>query len=120
MGWKTFNVAGVYAKEHEGETMRRVDKIAKYAHHGSTIILDREPGNEFDINAIAVRQVFKSGASIRLGYVPNNKKRGKLLADKLAPLMDAGWEPVVKFGRKFIDEQTCECKGLQLRYEEAE
>jgi len=118
MGWKTFNVAGVYAKEHPGETMTRLDKIAKYVSHGSTFILDREPSNEFDFNAIAVRQVFKSGASIRLGYVPNNKKRGKMIADKLAPLMDAGWEPNVKFGMKFIDESTGRCTGLQLRYEE--
>jgi hypothetical protein len=53
-----------------------------------------------------------------LGFVPNNKKRGKLLADELAPKMDAGWEPNIEFGRKFINDKTGECRGLQLRYEE--
>ena len=117
MAWKTFNVAGVMSKDNPAETMRRVDKIAAYSHRGSTFGLVRDPSNEHDFNAIEVRQCFKSGASIRIGFVPNNKKRGKMLADELAPLMDNGWEPVVKFGRKFIDEATCECRGLQLRYE---
>jgi hypothetical protein len=117
MTWKAFNVAGVYAKDNPSETMRRIDKISKYSGHGSTFGLVRDPSNEYDFNAIEVRQYFKSGASIRIGYVPNNKKRGNLLADELAPLMDNGWEPVVRFGRKFIDEATCECRGLQLRYE---
>ena len=113
---KTFNVAGVFAKEHPVETMRRIDKIAKYSSAGSTFGFVRDPSNEFDSNAIEVRQYFKSGASIRIGFVPNNKSRGNMLADELAPLMDNGWEPVVKFGRKFIDETTGECRGLQLRY----
>jgi hypothetical protein len=112
MGWKTFNVAGVTFKDHPGETMRRVDKIARYCSVKSKFGLIRRPDNEHDFNAIEVRQYFKSGASIRLGYVPKD------LAAKLAPAMDKGWDPNVKFGRKFIDKETCECKGLQLRYEE--
>lgn len=117
MAWQTFNVAGVMQKEHPGETMRRIDKIAKYCGHGSTFGLVRDPSNDYDFNAIEVRQYFKSGASIRIGYVPNNKKRGNLLADKLAPKMDAGWDPNIRFGMKFIDDSTGECRGLQLRYE---
>lgn len=111
MAWKTFNVAGVTFKEHPSETMRRIDKISKYSGHGSTFGFVRDPGNEYDFNAIEVRQYFKSGASIRIGFVP--KKINSGLAEKL----DNGWEPNIKFGRKFIDEQTGECKGLQLRYE---
>lgn len=111
MGWKTFNVAGVTFKEHKGETMTRLDKIAKYANQGSVFGLVRDPSNEFDFNAIEVRQYFKSGASIRIGYVP------KKVNAELAGRMDAGWEPNIKFGRKFIDEETCELKGFQLRYE---
>jgi len=112
MAWKAFNVVGVTYKDHPGETMRRVDKIAKYAKQGSVFGLVRDPSNEYDFNAIEVRQYFKSGASIRLGYVPRE------LAKKLAPAMDKGWEPKVQFGRKFIDKATCEVKGFQLRYEE--
>lgn len=112
MGWKTFNVAGVTFKDNPAETYTRLDKISMYSNFGSTFGLDREPYNEYDFNAIAVRQYFKSGASIKIGYVPKD------LAKKLAPLMDKGWEPEVKFGRKFIDEATFECRGLQLRYEE--
>jgi hypothetical protein len=112
MGWKTFNVVGVNFKDHEGETMRRIDKIARYSKQGSAFAMQRDPSNEYDFNAIEVRQYFKSGASIRIGYVPRQ------LAKKLAPAMDKGWEPEVQFGRKFIDKATCECMGLQLRYEE--
>ena len=106
---KTFNVAGV---RFEG----RLEKISKYCSHGSTFILEREPENPFDKNAVAVKQVFKkSGGKMTVGYVPNSNK--KKLADEFAPLMDAGWEPVIRFGRKFIDEKTGECRGMQLRYE---
>jgi len=112
---KTFNVAGVTFKNNPSDAMRRIDMISKYCGHGSTFKLRREPKNKYSKNAIAVRQVFKSGGWILLGYVPDNKKNP--LAKELAPLMDDGWEPAVKFGRKFIDEDTGECKGLQLRYE---
>ncbi len=111
MAWKAFNVVGVMFKENPGDKMTRLDKIAKYCHHGSAFDLLREPSNEYDDNAIEVRQYFKDGGSIRLGYVPRE------LSAQIAPKIDRGWEPVVKFGRKFIDEETTECRGLQLRYE---
>jgi len=119
--FKSFNVAGVQAKNKKSDSMTRLDMIIRYVSHGSTFRLEREPENKFDKNAIAVRQVFKSGSSIVLGYVPNNKKRGNLLADELAPLMDEqGWVPSVKFGRAHVDEKTGEVRGLQLRYEVTE
>ena len=112
---KTFNVTGVTFRNNPTDTMRRIDMISKYCGHGSKFELQREPENSHSNYAIAVRQVFKSGGSILLGYVPDNKKNP--LAKELALLMDDGWKPAVEFGRKFIDEDTGECKGLQLRYE---
>lgn len=109
--WKTFNVAGVTFKNKPSDTMNRLDMIGKYTGYSSTFRLEREPENEFDSNAIAVRQVFHSGGSIVLGYVP------KKVNVEFAPLMDAGWVPDIKFGRKFVDDATGECRGLQLRYE---
>jgi hypothetical protein len=113
MGWKSFKVVGVTHKDNPGDTMTRLDKISRYCHHGSKFSLVREPENEFDGNAIAVRQFFKGGGSVRLGYI------AKALAVELAPKIDAGWEPNVKFGMKFINDEG-ECHGLQLRYEEVE
>ena len=101
---KAFKLAGV---TFEG----RLEKISKYCGHGSTFILEREPENKFDKNAINVKQVFKSGGQMSIGYVP------KATAAEFAPMMDAGWIPVVKFGRKFINDKTGDCKGMQLRYE---
>jgi len=108
---KTFSVEGVDLKNHESETMTRLDIISKYCGHGSTFFLKREPENEYDQNAIQVRQKFKSGASVLLGYVPKDK------AAEFAPLIDSGWEPKLQFGRKFIDEKSGDCRGMQIRYE---
>ncbi len=118
--WKWFNVAGVQSKNKGTDSMTRLEMIGRYVGSGSTFRLERDSDNKFDKNAILVRQVFKNGGSVILGYVPNNPKRGKMLADELAPLMDAGWVPEVTFGRKHIDEATGEVRGLMLRYGEKE
>ena len=113
MKMKSFNVAGVTFKR-AGQSATGLELISKYTGFGSTFVLEREIDNKYDGNAIMVKQEFKkSGNRVMLGYVP------KKLAVEFAPLMDQhGWEPVVKFGRKFIDEKNDgECKGLQLRYE---
>jgi hypothetical protein len=113
---KTFNVAGVTYKNRPKDKLTRLEMISRYCSYPSTFKLEREPDNKFDSNAIKVKQVFKSGNSITIGYVPN--RSGKKLADEIGPLMDQfDWQPVVKFGRKFINEDTGECQGLQLRYE---
>lgn len=105
--WKSFNVAGVQAE-------KRLDMIAKYVSFGSKLFLERDPENEYSKKAIKVNQRFKNGGSVCLGYVPDNER--KPLAAELAPLMDSGVEIEIKFGRKFIKEETGECRGLQLKY----
>lgn len=113
MTTKAFNVAGL-TFPRDGQTARGID-LVKYAVHGSEFILEREPHSDKhdDKNAILVKQRYKrTGHIVVLGYVPAK------LAAELAPLMDKfNWQPVVKFGRKFINEDTGECRGLQLRYE---
>ena len=109
---KAFNVAGVTFRNKPIDSMTRLDLISKYCSHGSDFYLEREPDNSFDENAVQVRQLFKSGGSIQLGYVP------KKFSEEFACLMDYhAWNPEIKFGRKFIDEKTGDCKGMQLRYE---
>jgi len=99
---KSFTVKGTFIGN-------RMTHISKYVGHGSKFRLDREPENEFDPNAIAVKQIFKSGGSVMLGYVPRE------LAAEWAPLMDNGWMPEVTFGIKFIEEKMGTCKGMKLR-----
>jgi len=112
--WKTFNVAGVTFKNHQRDKYTRLEMISHYCSHVSKFVLERESENPFDGNAIKVKQVFKNGGSVCLGHVPNSAK--KRLANELAPILDAGGTIELIFGRKFIDEATGECKGLQMRY----
>lgn len=114
---KAFKVMGLFHK-NGSQTKLGIEIVEKYTGHGSKFVLVREPDNEFDRNAIVVKQQFKSGNSVRLGYVPKDE------AAEWAPLMDDhGWIPVVKFGRKFIKKFTeggelkTKCTGMQLRYE---
>jgi hypothetical protein len=114
---KYFKVAGITFKR-PGSKKTGLDIIDQYAGHGSKFALQREPTNEFDKNAIQVRQVFGNGGSVVLGYVPNNEHTNPpYIANTFAPLMDAGEEIKVSFSRKFTNEKTGECRGLQLRYE---
>ena len=100
--FKAFTVKGTFVG-------KRMEHISKYVMRGSKFRLAREPENEYDPNAIAVKQVFKNGGEVMLGYVP------KELAAEWAPLMDAGWVPEVIFGMMYVDEKTGDHKGLQLR-----
>ena len=115
--FKTFNMAGVTFKNDLRDKYNRLEMISHYCTNGSRFDLERDPENPFDKsgNAIKVKQVFKNEGSICLGYVPNSDK--KPLANELAPILDAGGAIELIFGRKFIDEATGECRGLQLRYE---
>jgi len=99
----SFNVAGVTFEN-------RLEKIGKYAGSKSTYLLEREPDNRFDANAIKVSQKFKkSGKKITLGYVP------KTLARDLAPMMDDGHDFKLTFQVKFVDGATGECKGIRMQ-----
>ena len=111
---KGFNVAGITHK-NDGMKITRLQWVGRYVLGGSKFALEREPNNKCDKNAIKVIHILKSGQQIQLGYVPNRPPRK--LADELAPLMDAGWIPVVSFGRVHVNEETGEHRGLQLRYE---
>lgn len=114
--WKQFNVAGVTFK-NPGMGMTRLEWISKYVVYGSKFELKREPDNIYDENAIKVMHVMaKSGKKMMIGYVPK-----KVTAD-LAPLLDRGWKPTVRFGRAYIVEKKTpgknigDCIGLALRY----
>lgn len=110
-----FNVAGV---THMNETvkMTRLDWIRKYVQYGARFVLEREPDNEHDPNAIKVLHVLKkSGRKIEVGYVPNNPKNP--LADEWAPLMDEfGWNPELYFGRRYLIEtdEAAEKFGMEI------
>ena len=100
--FKAFTVKGTFVA-------KRMEHISKYVTRGSKFRLAREPANPYDPNAIAVKQVFKNGGEVMLGYVPKD------LAAEWSSLMDAGWVPEVIFGMMYVDEKTGEHKGLQLR-----
>ena len=107
--FKAFTVKGTFVG-------KRMAHISKYVMRGSKFRLAREPENKYDINpitqqsnAIAVKQVFKNGGEVMLGYVP------KELAAQWAPQIDSGWVPEVIFGMMYVDEKTGDHKGLQLR-----
>jgi len=100
--FKAFTVKGTFIGN-------RMAHISKYVMRGSKFRLAREPENPYDNNAIAVKQVFKNGGEVMLGYVPKEK------AAEWAALMDGGWVPEVIFGMMYVDEKTGDHKGLQLR-----
>jgi len=111
---KAFNVAGITHK-NDGMKTTRLQWVVRYVVRNAKFVLEREPDNKWDKNAIKVIHVLKSGQRMQIGYVPN--KPPKKLADEFAPLMDAGWVPVLSFGRVHMNEETGEHRGLQLRYE---
>jgi len=98
----SFNVAGV---TFEG----RMAKIEKYVHRGSKFMLEMEPENKWDKNAVRVRQVFKSGGKATLGYVPRKDSA------ELQPMMVAGEKFKVVFLVKHMREEDGKCVGLRLK-----
>ena len=74
-------------------------KNYKYAHLGTWFVLEREPENKFDPNAIAVYVPVKSGThKLMLGYVPAE------IAANLAPLLDEGCKFDVRFQYKIVSD----------------
>ena len=87
-------------------------KNYKYAHWQSRFILEREPDNKFDANAIKVKLLVKQGtAKLNLGYVP-----AKYAVD-LAPMLDAGQKFDIKFQAKIVDD-TGITHGLIIKIDE--
>lgn len=117
-----FYVAGVN-HANEGMQITRLEWIRKYVMRGAKFVLEREPDNEFDPDAIKVKHAMKSGRKMTVGYVPNSVKRP--LAAEFAPLMDKhDWNPDVHFQNKIIQKVedplgiriVGETYGLMVRY----
>ena len=89
-------------------------KNYKYAHWQSRFVLEREPDNKFDPNAIKVKLLVKKGTvALNLGYVP-----AKYAVD-LAPMIDTGQKFDVKFQAKIVDD-TGITHGLIIKIDEQE
>jgi hypothetical protein len=85
-------------------------KLLKYVDYHSKFILEREPLNDFDSNAIRVMLPVRKGKQkLQLGYIPAKK------AVELAPLMDQGEKFSGRFVFKIIDETTGEHRGVIIK-----
>jgi len=73
-------VAGVT----HGNRQKAIARLAMYAPQSISIRLEREQGNEYDRNAVAVHAAVEGKGSYHMGYLP------RPLAAFIAPLLDAG------------------------------
>jgi hypothetical protein len=103
----SFNVAGVSFE-------KRCEKIQKYVYRSTKFVLEMEPDNQFDGNAVMVRQLFKSGGKLTLGYVPRKN------AAKLTRCLVAGEKFKVSFVVMHIRDEDGTCVGLRLKIERDE
>ena len=91
---------------HIGE---RAQYIHKYVVRGSHFVLEREPDNEKDSNAILIKLAVRKGQHLLvLGYVPRAR------AAELAPLRDQGAEFKPTFRIKILNEKTGGLVALYL------
>jgi hypothetical protein len=67
-----------------GNRQTAIAHLTQYAPESITIRLQREQGNQYDRNAVAVIAAVEGKGSYHMGYLP------KALAAFIAPLMDAG------------------------------
>jgi len=67
-----------------GSRQLALEHLAMYAPESISIHLEREPGNEYDKNAVAVYAAVEGSGSFCVGYLP------KTLSALIAPLLDAG------------------------------
>ena len=67
-----------------GNRQKAIEHLARYAPEAITIRLEREQGNEYDRNAVAVWAAVEGKGSYHMGYLP------RPLAAFIAPLLDAG------------------------------
>jgi hypothetical protein len=67
-----------------GNRQKAVQHLAQYAPEMVSIRLEREQGNEYDKNAVAVYAAVEGRGAYHMGYLP------KALAALIAPLLDAG------------------------------
>ena len=104
---KRMKVAGTFLKN-------RRQAIEKYVHYGSSFLLQREPDNEYDDNAIKVLLKTSNGGTLDIGYIPAKH------AIDLAPAMDAGNKFDAKFAMKIINENTGKFVGLVINVKDRE
>ena len=74
-----------------GNCQNVLRKLNRYSPSDIGLYFEREPNNEFDINAIKIVAVVRKHGSAIVGYV------SKELASGLAPMLDAGHESAVFF-----------------------
>ena len=97
-----------------GEKHNNRIKNYKYAHWQSRFVLEREPDNKFDGNAIKVKLLVKHGTDkLNLGYVP-----AKYAVD-LAPMLDAGQKFDIRFQAKIVDDAGI-THGMIIKIDEQE
>jgi len=67
-----------------GKRQKAIEHLTRYAPEAVSIRLEREQGNEYDRNAVAVYAAVEGKGAYHMGYLP------RALAAFIAPLMDAG------------------------------
>ena len=67
-----------------GNRQKAIAHLTQYAPESISIRLEREQGNQYDRNAVAVYAAVEGKGSYHMGYLP------KALASFIAPLIDAG------------------------------
>lgn len=85
-------VVGVTFKNRDGSDRQNSLRHAQ-VHGIEYMVLEREPRNEYDRNAIKVCFLSRD-RHVHIGYIGNTKQEGDRagLASRLAPLMDAGYK----------------------------
>ena len=98
---RRFRVAGTFLSDR-AETIRRSVRF------NTRFILQREPDNQYDSNAITVQ--VRSGGNIRdIGYVPAK------IAEEMAPLLDEGKSFDVRFVTKILDNDDGKLLALIIK-----
>lgn len=106
-----FRVAGIVYQDESGELNRDRIKHLKYVRYGSKFLLEREPDNEHDPNAIAIKLPVRKGqVNLMIGYIPRK------IAAQIAPLIDSGEVDLkASFRYKPMNDETGEPQGLIMK-----
>ena len=100
--FEKFKVAGLFVGDRKKNVMR-------YVSNRSRFVLQREPENKYDKNAVLVKLPVRGGQyALDIGHVPRE------LAARIAPLMDDGSEFCATFRAKIMNEKTGKLIDLWL------
>lgn len=92
--FEKFKVAGLFVGDRKKNVMRYVTNRSKF-------LLEREPDNEHDKNAVLVKLPVRGGQyALDIGYVPRD------LAARIAPFMDDGSDFCATFRTKIMNEKN--------------